>query len=126
MCATLVRIAEPHQRKQVLPKREDIIRIDEEALDEEMDGGYVGPSIRSAPGPYEQVPIWKLFKGRFGLVFHLCRECRNSLYFDRDRVGQVKRGERVRVGLWLCPDCIDGNIAMNHLYAQRFPYARNG
>lgn len=93
-------IVEPTRKlKKVSKKNKKIGKFDKNKNDEEN-------SREIEEKYYDQT--WKLFKGKYVLVFHLCRDCQDETYNSKDKC--KRQGNYVNVNFRLCPECLKNNI----------------
>jgi uncharacterized protein YlaI len=52
-------------------------------------------------------PHWKLFKGKYVLIYYLCEQCQDRLYHSQDRIMEKEDGWVIKIEM--CQDCVDKN-----------------
>lgn len=68
-----------------------------------------------------EMQLWQLFKQTTALTFHLCKDCRNSIYFDRQKV-VLAPNDQVEVRFKMCTLCRKGNVEIKKLFGMYWPY----
>lgn len=58
-------------------------------------------------GKPNEKTLWKLFKGKTVLIYHLCTGCHKRLYFSTDKIQES--GEHWVIKFELCKECVIKN-----------------
>ena len=59
--------------------------------------------------------LWKLVRGKFLLTFHLCKGCKDRLFYSSGKA--VRNGEMVSIKIDLCSHCVELNTRASDLFA---------
>jgi len=69
-------------------------------------GQIYPPNYNHLPPPYKP-QLWKLFRGKYVLVYYLCDQCQDRLYHSKDRITENEEGCVMKIEL--CHSCIEKN-----------------
>lgn len=68
-----------------------------------------------------EMQLWQLYKQTTLISFILCKECKNTLFFDKEKV-TLGHNDRVNLRFSLCALCRKGNIELKKLVNAYWPY----